>query len=436
MKKKAKMPEWPDEEAEPTSTLCCVYDNTAPCFSLNCEAISSRADHHTQLPMADKLLYLSISQEMHRAYIFARPSSFDHSGLSAHSILHSQMETSMISYILLARGNCNSSQFSSPSPASSEGSSRRRTKTNPIFTQLLRGIVSCVPLTIVAPIERVQLLLQCQNEMIRSGRLASPYKGTMDCLTRTIKHEGVISLWRGNTATVLRCLPSYALSVALLKYYRGCLNVREKFEINKWPAEKFALFGLVTTTTRLFYNPLDYARTRLANDVTAAQGTRFSLDSARTNQEAGATNARQFHGLFDVYKKTLKSDGLAGFYRGYIITCIGATLSYGIYDRMNTSKKEKLKQKTPYLFQVSLLLGVNLVLYPINSVSRRMMMTSGEASKYKGAVDAFYQIIKHEGLRSLYRGFDAFIIKCVAVSILTVTVDRLLARGIKKAKGL
>jgi solute carrier family 25 (adenine nucleotide translocator) protein 4/5/6/31 len=48
------------------------------------------------------------------------------------------------------------------------------------------------------------VMLQMQDEMIKQGRLASPYKGIGDCFSRTIKEEGFGSLWRGNTANVIR----------------------------------------------------------------------------------------------------------------------------------------------------------------------------------------------------------------------------------------
>ena len=43
-----------------------------------------------------------------------------------------------------------------------------------------------------------------QDEMIKSGRLDKKYNGIIDCFSRTAKQEGVMSLWRGNTANVIR----------------------------------------------------------------------------------------------------------------------------------------------------------------------------------------------------------------------------------------
>ena len=72
----------------------------------------------------------------------------------------------------------------------------------------------------------------------------------------------------------------------------------------------------------LFVYSLDYARTRLTND-------------AKAGKKGGE---RQFNGLVDVYRKTLKSDGIAGIYRGFNISCVGIivyrALYFGLYDSL------------------------------------------------------------------------------------------------------
>ena len=73
---------------------------------------------------------------------------------------------------------------------------------------LMGGVSAAVAKTAAAPIERVKLLIQNQDEMIKSGRLSEPYKGILDCFKRTMKDEGVVALWRGNTANVIRYFPT------------------------------------------------------------------------------------------------------------------------------------------------------------------------------------------------------------------------------------
>ena len=73
---------------------------------------------------------------------------------------------------------------------------------------MMGGVSAAVSKTAAAPIERVKLLIQNQNEMIKAGRLSEPYTGIGNCFKRTVADEGFISLWRGNTANVIRYFPT------------------------------------------------------------------------------------------------------------------------------------------------------------------------------------------------------------------------------------
>lgn len=54
----------------------------------------------------------------------------------------------------------------------------------------LSGAAAVISKTAAAPIERVKLLVQNQDEMIKAGRLDKPYSGVVDCTMRTLKTEG------------------------------------------------------------------------------------------------------------------------------------------------------------------------------------------------------------------------------------------------------
>ncbi len=59
---------------------------------------------------------------------------------------------------------------------------------------MLSGVAAVISKTAAAPIERVKLLVQNQDEMIKQGSLDRPYKGVIDCTTRTFKNEGITLL--------------------------------------------------------------------------------------------------------------------------------------------------------------------------------------------------------------------------------------------------
>lgn len=77
--------------------------------------------------------------------------------------------------------------------------------------------------------------------------------------------------------------------------------------------------GLAGASTQLVVYPLDYARTRLSNQV-------------------GKNTPDSFNGLADCLMKTYKNDGVLGLYRGFTVSClcmiIYRGLNFGIYDSL------------------------------------------------------------------------------------------------------
>lgn len=282
---------------------------------------------------------------------------------------------------------------------------------------MMGGVSAAVSKTAAAPIERVKLLIQNQDEMLKTGRLSEPYKGIGDCFARTIKDEGFLSLWRGNTANVIRYFPTQALNFAFKDYFKKMFNFKKDRDgYWKWFAGNLVSGGAAGASSLLFVYSLDYARTRLANDAKAAK----------------KGGERQFNGLIDVYKKTLKTDGVAGLYRGFNISCVGIIVYRGLYFGMYDSLKPVVLVGSlqdnffaSFLLGWGITIGAGLASYPIDTVRRRMMMTSGEAVKYKSSLDAFNQIVKKEGYKSLFKGAGANILRAVAGAGVLAGYDKL-----------
>jgi len=109
---------------------------------------------------------------------------------------------------------------------------------------LMGGVSAAVSKTAAAPIERVKLLIQNQDEMLKSGRLDRKFNGIGDCFSRTIKNEGVASLWRGNTANVIRYFPTQALNFAFRDTYKSMFAFKkERDGYAKWMAGNLASGG-------------------------------------------------------------------------------------------------------------------------------------------------------------------------------------------------
>jgi solute carrier family 25 (adenine nucleotide translocator) protein 4/5/6/31 len=295
---------------------------------------------------------------------------------------------------------------------------RKKTKTPKEFATdfLMGGVSAAVAKTSAAPIERIKLLVQNQDEMIKQGRLSTPYKGVIDCFQRTYAEEGLVSLWLGNTANVIRYFPTQALNFAFKDYFKSLFGFKKNDGYWKWFAGNIASGASAGASSLLFVYSLDYARTRLAND----------------NKAAKSGGARQFNGLVDVYKKTLASDGIAGLYRGFVPSVVGINvyrgLYFGVYHYM---KPVVLVGALEGSFWASVrrggggTVGSGLASYPLDTIRRRMMMTSGSKVHYKSMFDAGSQIIAKEGTKSLFKGAGANILRGVAGAGVLSLYDKL-----------
>jgi len=271
---------------------------------------------------------------------------------------------------------------------------------------LMGGVSAAVSKTAAAPIERVKILIQNQDEMIKSGRLATPYKGIGDCFSRVISEEGPLSLWRGNTANVIRYFPTQALNFAFKDYFKRLFGQDKKRDgYWRWFAGNLASGGAAGAASLTFVYSLDFARTRLAND-------------AKSAKKGGGD--RQFNGLVDVYRKTYKAEGVLGLYRGFNISCVGIIvyrgLYFGMYDTLKPALPVNLQSNflATFFLGWGITIGAGLASYPLDTIRRRMMMTSGEAVKYSSSLDAFRQIVAKEGTKSLFKGAGANILRAVA----------------------
>ena len=63
--------------------------------------------------------------------------------------------------------------------------------------------------------------------------------------------------------------------------------------------------------------------------------------------------------------------------------------------------------------------------YPFDTVRRRMMLTSGQPSKYHSSLHAFRQIIHQEGFLALFRGVSANILLGMAGAGVLAGYDQL-----------
>lgn len=258
---------------------------------------------------------------------------------------------------------------------------------------LIGGVSAAVSKTLVAPIERVKLLLQVQDAS-SSIKAEDRYNGIQDCFQRVMKEQGVGALWRGNMANVVRYFPTQALNFACKDFYKTIFNpYSPKTEPVKFFFGNCASGGAAGATSLTVVYPLDFARTRLAADV-------------------GSGGDREFTGLVDCLKKMAAKDGPQGLYRGFGISVVGIIAYRASYFGMFDTGKAMLFPDAKnanilamWAFAQVVTVSAGVVSYPLDTVRRRLMMDSGRAEKmYKGTADCFKRIAADEGPRAFFKG--------------------------------
>jgi len=284
---------------------------------------------------------------------------------------------------------------------------------------MIGGISGAVAKTLMAPIERVKILMQTQdsNPKILSGE-EKRYNGLGDCFRRVNAEQGMKAFWRGNLVNCMRYAPQQGSALAFNDTIRTMTPkyhpIDEAFMATVCSLGSGGLAGAGANT--ICY-PFDFARTRLASDV--------------------GSGKKMFNGIGDCIMKTVKSQGITGLYRGWAVTCGGAFVyrggQLGLFSQimeMNPYKNDKGPFGLVMTFCAATA-GRTAVMpfnYPFDTVRRRLMLESekpADARLYKGGVDCFFKVMKAEGVAGMYKGMVPELFRGVGGSVVLVAYNRI-----------
>jgi len=262
------------------------------------------------------------------------------------------------------------------------------------FIAILRGFsaggaAAVLSKSMTAPLDRVKLLLQLQNRGTVASTSSAHYTGVVDCFKRVCLEQGVRSLWRGNSATVLRSFPTHALNFVMRDYYRLMFlkNVDRKVNYGKFVMGNILAGACGGMTSLCLVYPLDLARTRLAVET-------------------------KHRGIYDCLRSITQKEGFAGMYRGFFVSLQFVALSraafFGMFDTIRGTIAEDTKQLhffTVWFIAQTCVVTSAYLCYPADTIRRKLMMQSGQKVKqYNGTLDCLVKTFRNEGVTSFYRG--------------------------------
>ena len=214
------------------------------------------------------------------------------------------------------------------------------------------------------PFDTVKVRLQAQS-------LSSPqYSGAVDCLTKTLRSEGFLGLYKGVSAPIVA---APAENATLFEAFRVSSSVISPYVSNI--SLQSLIAGCFSGLAASFVlTPIEYVKCRV------------QVDNLSRKANIGTLIAN-----------TIKQDGIAQFWRGQMGTaireCGGSASWFGIY---YTFKEDLGSLLAGALAGV----GYNISLFPADSIKSRMQTDDRKLSFWKVGKE----IVRESGLRGLYRG--------------------------------
>ncbi|NXQ31312.1 S2542 protein, partial [Alaudala cheleensis] len=239
----------------------------------------------------------------------------------------------------------------------------------------------------------------------------------------TYLKEGFWSLWRGNSATMVRVIPYAAIQFCAHEEYKQILGNYYGFQGKALtPFPRFIAGSLAGTTAAMVTYPLDMVRARMA-----------------------VTPKEMYSSIVHVFIRISREEGLKTLYRGFTPTILGvipyAGLSFFTYETLKKVHAEHSGKAQPspperLLFGACAGLIGQSASYPLDVVRRRMQTAGVLGHTYSSILLTMRDIVREEGLvRGLYKGLSMNWVKgpiAVGISFTTFDLTQILLRKLQQ----
>ncbi|NWH86363.1 S2542 protein, partial [Aegithalos caudatus] len=271
-----------------------------------------------------------------------------------------------------------------------------------VLNSLMSGaLAGAVAKTAVAPLDRTKIMFQ-----VSSKRFSA--KEAYRLIYHTYLKEGFWSLWRGNSATMVRVIPYAAIQFCAHEEYKQILGDYYGFQGKALtPFPRFIAGSLAGTTAAMVTYPLDMVRARMA-----------------------VTPKEMYSSIVHVFIRISREEGLKTLYRGFTPTILGvipyAGLSFFTYETLKKVHAEHSGKAQPSPAE-RLLFGA-------------CAQTAGVLGHSYGSVlPTLRDIARREGLvRGLYKGLSMNWVKgpiAVGISFTTFDLTQILLRKLQRGPG-
>ncbi|CAG2107577.1 unnamed protein product [Medioppia subpectinata] len=286
-----------------------------------------------------------------------------------------------------------------------DSSNQKLSHSERVITSLMAGATAgALAKTVIAPLDRTKINFQTQKASFN-------FTQAFNFLVNTYKKSGLRSLWRGNSATMVRVMPYAAIQYSSHEQFKHLLRVEtnaQKFVSNYLIISKPSL----NTVVSIAYRREHPARSFIAGSLAGVVSTTatYPLDLARARM--AVTHKEQYRDLSAVFMKIIREEKFWRLYRGFVPTIIGVIPYSGFgfftYETLKRIHSEIYVNSEPnplerLAFGATAGLFGQTASYPLDIVRRRMQTHS----EYKTIMGTMKKVVAEEGLiHGMYKGLS------------------------------
>jgi hypothetical protein len=168
---------------------------------------------------------------------------------------------------------------------------------------------------VLTPIELVKCRLQVASDAANTSNPAVPYRGAIDCISRSVREEGLSVLYRGHTGTVLREVPGTACWFGAYELFLRAMTPVgvSREELPSWIIVIAGALGGVSYWSVMY--PADTVKSVMQTTAQESSSTK------------GGSNTSTF---MKTFLQLYRSVGIRGLYVGLTPTCVRAAPSNAV----------------------------------------------------------------------------------------------------------
>ncbi|KAH7160944.1 mitochondrial carrier domain-containing protein [Dactylonectria macrodidyma] len=181
------------------------------------------------------------------------------------------------------------------------------------------GMAGSAAKTLVAPLDRVKILFQAHNPLF--AKYTGSWFGVATAMKDIYRQDGIMGLYRGHSATLLRIFPYAGIKFLAYEQIRAIIIPRRSHET---PMRRLLSGSLAGVTSVFFTYPLEVVRVRLAFETKREGRSGLTQICRQIYHERPIAPATQGASAAEaaVLAATPRA-GIFNFYRGFAPTILG-----------------------------------------------------------------------------------------------------------------